>query len=52
MIVNKLEKLFSDFNHEEIERLNNLDFDISHEFDKQVVFRICDKVKMKKLSSK
>ena len=30
MIVNKYEKLFSDLNQEEIERLNNLDFDISH----------------------
>ena len=47
MIVNKLEKLFSDFNHEEIERLNNSDVDVTCDIDMQIVSRVCDRVKMK-----
>ena len=47
MIVNKLEKLFSDFNHEEIERLNNLDVNVTCDIDMQIVSRVCDRVKMK-----
>ena len=47
MIVNKLEKLFSDLNHEEIERLNNSDVDVTCDIDMQIVSRVCDRVKMK-----
>ena len=47
MIVNKLEKLFSELNHEEIERLNNSDVDVTCDIDMQIVSRVCDRVKMK-----
>ena len=47
MIVNKLEKLFSDLNHEEIERLNNSDVDVTCDIDMQIVSRACDRVKTK-----
>ena len=47
MIVNKLQELFSEINQEEIERLNNSDIDVTCDLDKQIVSRICNRVKMK-----